>query len=30
MDWLIGSKQGEAKQLIAQPADTTRRERAVF
>ena len=28
MDWLIGSKQGEAKRLIAQLADVTRRERA--
>jgi HEAT repeat protein len=28
MDWLIGSKQGEAKRLIAQLADLTRRERA--
>ena len=28
MDWLIGSKQGEAKRLIAQLTDVTRRERA--
>ena len=28
MDWLTGSKQGEAKRLIAQLADVTRRERA--
>ena len=28
MDWLIGSKQGEAKKLIAQLADATQRERA--
>ena len=29
MDWLIGSKQGEARKLIAQLADATKRERAV-
>ena len=28
MDWFIGSKQGEAKRLIAQLADVTKRERA--
>jgi len=28
MDWLTGSKQGEAKRLIAQLPDATRRERA--
>ena len=28
MDWLTGSKQAEAKRLIAQLADVTRRERA--
>ncbi|HEX6268654.1 MAG TPA: HEAT repeat domain-containing protein [Anaerolineales bacterium] len=28
MDWLIGSKQGEAKRLIGQLADVTKRERA--
>ena len=28
MDWLIGSRQGEAKKLIAQLADATKRERA--
>jgi len=28
MDWLIGSKQGEAKRLIAQLADVTKRDRA--
>ena len=28
MNWLTGSKQGEAKRLIAQLADVTRRERA--
>lgn len=28
MDWFIGSKQGEAKRLITQLADVTRRERA--
>jgi HEAT repeat protein len=28
MNWLIGSKQGESKRLIAQLADVTRRERA--
>ncbi|MGZ9166629.1 MAG: HEAT repeat domain-containing protein [Anaerolineales bacterium] len=28
MDWLIGSKQGEAKKLIAQLTDATKRERA--
>ena len=28
MDWLIGSKQGEAKKRIAQLADATKRERA--
>jgi HEAT repeat protein len=29
MDWLIGSKQGEARKLLAQLADATKRERAV-
>jgi HEAT repeat protein len=29
MDWLIGSKQGEAKRLIAQLGDVTKRDRAV-
>jgi HEAT repeat protein len=28
MDWLIGGKQGEAKRLIAQLSDVTKRERA--
>ena len=28
MDWLTGSKQGEAKRLITQLADVTRRDRA--
>src|SRR5919106_2675889 len=28
MDWFIGSKQGEAKRLIAQLGDVTKRERA--
>ncbi|RPI94598.1 MAG: hypothetical protein EHM40_06100, partial [Chloroflexi bacterium] len=28
MDWLTGSKQGEAKRLISQLADVTRRDRA--
>jgi len=28
MDWFLGSKQGEAKRLIAQLADVTKRERA--
>jgi len=28
MDWFIGSKQGEAKRLIAQLADVTKRDRA--
>ncbi|RPJ28980.1 MAG: HEAT repeat domain-containing protein [Chloroflexi bacterium] len=28
MDWLIGSKQGDAKRLIAQLADVTKRDRA--
>jgi HEAT repeat protein len=28
MDWLIGSKQGEAKRLIAQLSDATQRDRA--
>ncbi|HSB01440.1 MAG TPA: HEAT repeat domain-containing protein [Anaerolineales bacterium] len=28
MDWFLGSKQGEAKRLVAQLADTTKRERA--
>lgn len=28
MDWLIGGKQGEAKRLIAQLSDVTRRDRA--
>jgi hypothetical protein len=28
MDWFTGSKQGEAKRLIAQLGDVTKRERA--
>jgi len=28
MDWLTGSKQGEAKRLIVQLADVTKRDRA--
>lgn len=28
MDWLTGSKQGEAKRLITQLADVTKRDRA--
>ena len=28
MDWFIGSKQGEAKRLIAHLGDVTKRERA--